>query len=132
GFVTVAKGPAGGVVLRGRIPNSVVRWDRRPSAVYLPPGFQAGGHYPVIFLLHGFPGSPSAFYDSLQLTQVADELISSHRVKPFVAAMPVAGRVAGKRSDEEWAGRRETYRVPDLVPWSESRLPFGTRQSDRA
>jgi enterochelin esterase-like enzyme len=132
GFVPVAKGPAGGVVLKGRIPNSVVRWDRRPSAVYLPPGFQAGGHYPVIFLLHGFPGSPSGFYDSLQLTQIADELISSHRVKPFVAVMPVAGRVAGKRSDEEWAGRWETYLVRDVVPWAESRLTLGTRQSDRA
>ncbi|OLB23691.1 MAG: hypothetical protein AUH17_06135 [Actinobacteria bacterium 13_2_20CM_68_14] len=132
GFVTVAKGPAGGVVLRGRIPNSVVRWDRRPSAVYLPPGFQAGGHYPVIFLLHGFPGSPSGFYDSLQLALVADQLISSHRVKPFVAVMPAAGRVTGKRTDEEWAGPWETYLVRDVVPWAESHLTLGTRQSDRA
>ena len=132
GFVTVAKGPAGGVVLRGRIPNSVVRWDRRPSAVYLPPGFQAGGHYPVIFLLHGFPGSPSGFYDSLQLALVADQLISSHRVTPFVAVMPAAGRVTGKRTDEEWAGPWETYLVRDVVPWAESHLTLGTRQSDRA
>ena len=132
GFVPVAKGPDGGVVLKGRIPNSVVRWDRRPSAVYLPPGFQAGGHYPVIFLLHGFPGSPSGFYDSLQLAQVADHLISSNRVKPFVAVMPVAGRVTGKRSDEEWAGPWETYLVRDVVPWTKLHLTLGTKQSDRA
>ena len=132
GFVPVAKGPDGGVVMSGRIPNSVVRWDRRPSAVYLPPGFQAGGHYPVIFLLHGFPGSPSGFYDSLQLAQVADRLISSNRVKPFVAVMPVAGRVTGKRSDEEWAGPWETYLVSDVVPWTELHLTLGTKQSDRA
>lgn len=132
GFVPVAKGPAGGVVLKGRIPNEVVRWDRRPSAVYLPPGFHAGSHYPVIFLLHGFPGSPSGFYDSLQLAQVADQLISSGRVKPFVAVMPVAGRVTGKRSDEEWAGRWEAYIVQDVVPWAESHLTLGTGQADRA
>jgi enterochelin esterase-like enzyme len=132
GFVPVAKGPSGGVVMKGRIPNTVVTWDRRSSAVYLPPGFQAGGHYPVIFLLHGFPGSPSGFYDSLQLAQVADRLISSHRVKPFVAVMPVAGRVSGKRSDDEWAGRWEEYVVRDVVPWAETHLTLGTHQADRA
>jgi enterochelin esterase-like enzyme len=86
----------------------------------------------VIFLLHGFPGSPSGFYDSLQLALVADQLISSHRVKPFVAVMPVAGRVPAKRTDEEWAGPWETYLIRDVVPWAESHLTLGTRQSDRA
>jgi enterochelin esterase-like enzyme len=132
GFVPVAKGPAGGVVLRGRIPNRSASWDRRRSAVYLPPGFQATSRYPVIFLLHGFPGSPSGFYDSLQLAKVADHLISSHRVAPFVAVMPVAGRVTGKRSDEEWAGQWETYLVRDVVPWADAHLPLQAQQSDRA
>jgi enterochelin esterase-like enzyme len=132
GFAPVAKGPAGGVVLRGRIPNRSVPWDRRRSAVYLPPGFQATSRYPVIFLLHGFPGSPSGFYDSLQLAKVADRLISSHRVAPFVAVMPVAGRVTGKRSDEEWAGSWETYLVRDVVPWADANLPLRGQQADRA
>jgi enterochelin esterase-like enzyme len=132
GFARVAKGPAGGVVLRGRIPNRSVPWDRRRSAVYLPPGFQATSRYPVIFLLHGFPGSPSGFYDSLQLAKVADRLISSHRVAPFVAVMPVAGRVTGKRSDEEWAGSWETYLVRDVVPWADANLPLRAQQADRA
>jgi enterochelin esterase-like enzyme len=132
GFMPVAKGPAGGVVLSGRIPNNSVRWDRRRSAVYLPPGFQAGSRYPAIFLLHGFPGSPSGFYDSLQLAKVADQLISAHRVAPFIAVMPVAGRVTGKRSDEEWAGPWETYLVHDVVPWASGHLPVRTDQADRA
>ena len=132
GFVPVAKGPAGGVVLKGRIPNRTVLWDRRPSAVYLPPGFQAGSRYPVIFLLHGFPGSPSGFYDSLQLAKVADQLISAHGVAPFVAVMPVAGRVTGKRSNEEWAGPWETYLVRDVVPWAAAQLPLQAQQADRA
>jgi enterochelin esterase-like enzyme len=109
-----------------------VRWDRRRSAVYLPPGFQAGSRYPVVFLLHGFPGSPSGFYDSLQLATLADQLITAHRVAPFVAVMPVAGRVRGKRSDEEWAGPWETYFVRDVVPWAAAHLPLRTQQGDRA
>jgi putative tributyrin esterase len=132
GFVPVAKGSAGGVVLKGRIANTFVRLDRRPSAVYLPPGFQAATPYPVIFLLHGFPGSPSGFCDSLQLANIADQLISAHRVKPFVAVMPVAGRVTGKRSNEEWAGPWETYLIRDVVPWAVAHLSASTQQADRA
>jgi enterochelin esterase-like enzyme len=135
GFRQVAKGPDGGVVLRGRIPNRVVRWDRRSSAVYLPPGFGfqvSGARYPVIFLLHGFPGSPSGFYDSLRLAKIADGLIAAHRARPFVAIMPVAGRVTGKRSDEEWAGEWETYLIRDVVPWTTAHLPVSGAESDRA
>lgn len=133
GFVPVAKGPAGGVVLRGRIPNTILPWDHRASAVYLPPGFNATGErYPVIFLLSGFPGSPSGFYDSLRLATAADGLIAAHRTPPFVAVMPVAGRVNGKRSDEEWAGPWETYLVRDVVPWSTAHLSLSDRESDRA
>jgi hypothetical protein len=132
GFVRVAQGPDGGVVLKGRIPNTVVRWDHRASAVYLPPGYQATGkRYPVIFLLSGFPGSPSGFYDSLRLAKIADGLIRASRTRPFVAVMPVAGRLT-KRSDDEWAGRWETYFVRDVVPWANAHLPLSGLQSDHA
>ena len=133
GFIPVAKGPDGGVVLRGRIPNRVVRWDHRSSAVYLPPGYEASGaRYPVIFLLHGFPGSPSGFYDSLRLAKVADGLVAAGGIRPFVAVMPVAGRVTGKRSDEEWVGQWEAYLVRDVVPWAAAHLRLSGSQSDHA
>jgi enterochelin esterase-like enzyme len=131
GFVAVARGPAGGVVLRGRIPNSVVPSDRRASAVYLPPGFHPHGTYRVLFLLHGFPGSPAGFYDSLQLAKIADHLIETGRIASFIAVMPIAGRTTGRRSDEEWAGRWEDYFVRDVVPWADSHLPLSQKQADR-
>jgi enterochelin esterase-like enzyme len=123
GFTKILTGPGGGTVWRGRIPNHLVTSDRRASAVYLPPYFNPQARYPVIYLLHGFPGSPSGFYDSLRLAQVADGLIGRGRIKPFVAVMPVAGRTTGARADEEWAGVWEQHLVSDVVPWTTAHLP---------
>jgi len=38
GWTHVRTGPHGGAVWIGRIPNAVVSWDHRPTAVYLPIG----------------------------------------------------------------------------------------------
>src|SRR5437868_5002467 len=91
GWAEVATGPSGGSVWAGRIPNTFVPADRRPSAVYLPPGYAPDGRYPVVYLLHGMPGSPSSFYRGLHLAAVADGLIASGATAPFIAVMPVAG-----------------------------------------
>jgi enterochelin esterase-like enzyme len=61
----VSTGPDGGLVWQGRIPNTFVRSDHRPSAVYLPPGYDTTRRYPVVYLLHGMRGSPSSYWDSL-------------------------------------------------------------------
>ena len=53
-FTTIGPGPAGGLVVRGVIPGST----GRKSLIYLPPGYPAGAPYPVVYLLHGMPGSP--------------------------------------------------------------------------
>ena len=71
-WTAVAHGPAGGTVWSGRIPNHEVAWDKRASAVYLPPDYSADRRYPVIYLLHGLSGSPSSYYDGLHLADVAD------------------------------------------------------------
>ncbi|HLY93669.1 MAG TPA: alpha/beta hydrolase-fold protein [Gaiellaceae bacterium] len=130
GFIPVSTGPAGGVVWQGRIPNSIVAWDTRPSAVYLPPGFTVNQRYPVVYLLHGMSGSPSSFWDGLQLANVADTLITAG-ARPFIAVMPVAGPVV-HRGQGEWAGVWESYVVKDVVPWVDAHLPTLPRASDRA
>jgi enterochelin esterase-like enzyme len=121
GFTLAAKGPAGGTVLAGRIPNTYVRWDRRRSAVYLPPGYDPSRRYPVIYLLHGMRGSPSSIYDGMRLASVADRLIASGEA-PFIAVMPVAGPVVHPDAGE-WAGVWEDYLVHDVVPWVDEHLP---------
>jgi len=122
GWTHVRTGPDGGAVWIGRIPNQVVAWDRRASAVYLPPGFKSGRRYPVVYLLHGMRGSPSEFWDSLKIADIADGLITSGQAAPFIAVMPVAGPRVDPDGGE-WAGVWERYLVQDVVPWVNATLP---------
>lgn len=116
-----SRGPAGGRVWEGRIPDHFARWDHRPSAIYLPPGYDPTRSYPVIYLLHGMAGNPSSYVDSLKFAEVADGLIRSGKTKPFIAAIPVAGPVVDPNSGE-WAGIWEQYVVNDVVPWVDQHL----------
>jgi enterochelin esterase-like enzyme len=120
-WVPVSRGPDGGVVWEGRIPNREVPSDRRPSAVYLPPGYSAARRYRVVYLLHGMRGSPSSFWDSLRLADVADALIADGRMPPFVAVMPVGGPESDP-DEGEWVGPWEDFVVRDVVPWTDAHL----------
>jgi enterochelin esterase-like enzyme len=131
GWTYVRTGPHGGAVLIGRIPNQVVAWDHRASAVYLPPGFDPTRRYPVIYLLHGMRGAPSEFWDSLKIADVADTLIESASSPPFVAVMPVAGPLVDSDGGE-WAGVWEDYLVRDVVPWVDAHLPTLPGAGNRA
>jgi enterochelin esterase-like enzyme len=125
-FTKIESGPAGGAVLNGLIPGSPTG---RTSLVYLPPGFPRGGPYPVAYLLHGMPGSPWEYTQSLRLATVADGLISTGRARPFIAVMPVAGDTA--RYNGEWTGPWESYLVQSVVPWADSHLPTEARPAGR-
>src|SRR5258708_7459480 len=46
GFAPAGTGPAGGTLLTGTFPGT-----ERPGLVYLPPGFEAGHRYRVVYLL---------------------------------------------------------------------------------
>lgn len=110
--------PGGGSVWSGVIPNRLDRQEG-PSAIYVPPGFSFANRYPVLYLLHGLPGSPSSYFDSLRLGTVFDELIASRRAVPMIVVMPQGPT----RETDEWAGPWESYIVHDVVPWVDAHLP---------
>lgn len=120
-WTAASTGPDGGVVYQGRIPNRFAPSDHRASAIYLPPGYEAGRRYPVVYLLHGMAGSPTSIWDSMHLAAVADGLIASREMKPFVAVMPVAGPTVDPNGGE-WAGVWERYVVKNVVPWVDAHL----------
>jgi enterochelin esterase-like enzyme len=130
GFTQIQQGPAGGTVWQGFVHDPEVAGQRRPVVVYLPPSARFGARYPVLYLLHGFPGSPWELVDGLHLADVADRLIARGRVRPFVAVMPPAG--ATVRFYGEWTGVWEREVVDLIVPWAERHLPVARDAADRA
>jgi len=93
---------------------------RQAVDVYLPPGYASSTRrYPVFYLLHGFPGRPGAFLQTVRLGVVEDVLLARHRVRPFILVMPFGS--TGTFTDKEWVdgirGREDwgTFVTRDLV-----------------
>jgi S-formylglutathione hydrolase FrmB len=94
--------------------------------VYLPPGYATSGRrYPVLYLLHGVPGRPLAFLETVRMGVVEDELVARHRAQPLILVMPFGS--TGTFTDKEWAdgaGRDQrwaTFVWRDLVRVIDSR-----------
>jgi S-formylglutathione hydrolase FrmB len=115
GFALFAVGPHGGTVLEGTFPGSL-----RAGYAYLPPGYTATKRYPVVYLLHGMPGSPSEYLQGTGLLAFADETIAAGRLRPFVAVMPAAG--PAPKYNGEWAGPWEREVVDGVVPFVDTYL----------
>jgi enterochelin esterase-like enzyme len=116
GFTSVAAEPNGGQLFQGQFPGTA-----RPGYVYLPPSFDPATRYPIVYLLHGMPGSPSEYTDGTQLGAFADAQIASGALRPFIAVIPAAG--ADRTYNGEWAGEWETALVDSVVPWVDTSLP---------
>lgn len=75
----------------------------QPVYVYLPPGYSAHPRkrYPVLYLLHGFPGRPLAFLLTVRMGVVEDALVARHQAQPLILVMPYGS--TGTFTDKEWA-----------------------------
>lgn len=106
--------------------------------VYLPNGFEHNttSHYPVVYLLHGFTDTYSAWAEKGQMQTVADELIETGEAVPMVVIMPNAG---GPRTYETWNGyfnmpgwRYEDFFFQELLPQAEAKYRAGGSKEQRA
>lgn len=98
-----------------------------PVYVVLPPGYSnhPAQRYPVLYLLHGFPGQPLAFLNIGQVAAIEATLVAAGRMKPMILVLP-----SGTNSflaDKEWvngilAGNAwDTFVTRDLVKAIDSR-----------
>jgi enterochelin esterase-like enzyme len=127
-----------GTTLRLYVASQALAGRRQPVDVYLPPGYAAHSRrrYPVFYLLHGFPGRPGAFLQTVRAGVVEDVLLAKKRIRPLILVMPFGS--TGSFTDKEWVdGIRpgegwETFVVRDLVRAIDARLRTIPDGTDRA
>ena len=92
--------------------------------VYLPPGYTPGGRrYPVLYLLHGYPGDPTSLIAGVPAGAAEDALLAKHAIRPMILVLP-----SGKPdppTDTAWvdgvglAAGWETFVARDVVGWTD-------------
>jgi enterochelin esterase-like enzyme len=86
-----------------QVPSQALGGRSQDVYVYLPPGYAAHPErrYPVLYLLHGFPGRPLAFLLTVRMGVVEDELVAKGLAQPLILVMPFGS--TGTFTDKEWA-----------------------------
>lgn len=92
-----------GTVQRVLVPSPALGGRRQEAYVYLPSGYaqHPSRRYPALYLLHGFPGRPLAFLETVQMGIVDDALTARHKAQPLILVMPFGS--TGTFTDQEWA-----------------------------
>src|SRR5690349_904964 len=100
---------ARGVVQHIKVASAALGGRSQDVYVYLPPGYAAHPRrrYPVLYLLHGFPGRPLAFLLTVRMGVVEDELVARHEAQPLILVMPFGS--TGTFTDKEWANGLGAY-----------------------
>ena len=68
--------------------NSPTLKMQRRMTIYTPPGYDKGGKYPVLYLLHGAGGDENAWSELGRAAQILDNLIAMGKAKPMIVVMP--------------------------------------------
>lgn len=108
------------------VPSAALGGRQQETYVYLPPGYSASAarRYPVLYLLHGFPGRPLAFITTVQMGVLEDSLTARHRAQPLILVMPFGS--TGTFTDKEWVNGATagngwgTFVTRDLVRYVDS------------
>lgn len=91
-----------GTVERILVASPALGGRRQEAYVYLPSGYarHPRRRYPVLYLLHGFPGRPLAFLETVQMGVIDDAFTAKRRAQPLILVMPFGS--TGTFDDEEW------------------------------
>ena len=73
----------------GRIDHIYLETSTVPSGkveayVWLPPGYSSRKRYPVMYVLHGWPGNPNDYFQKGRIADTAEKLILSGDIQPML------------------------------------------------
>ncbi|MHB8452243.1 MAG: alpha/beta hydrolase, partial [Mycobacteriales bacterium] len=106
----------------------------RSGYVYLPAQYGAPAYahlrFPVLEILHGWPGTPSDVIDFLQATHLYEAELRARRVGPMILVIPDSGGARGQPSQECVNSASgvldDTYLTTDLRSWVLARYRAAT------
>jgi enterochelin esterase-like enzyme len=132
-------GAVRGTVLRETMSAPEVGDASRTVRVYLPPSYAAPDSatraYPVVFLLHGWPGSDGNWFEMGHVPDTADSLIARGAIPEVILVCPngIGGGFFGRSFwIDSYDGRKrvESYVVHGLVGWVDAH--YRTRREPAA
>jgi S-formylglutathione hydrolase FrmB len=135
-----ATGSNKGTVMRLQMAAPSVGESARTVRVYLPPSYSrpeaAQRRYPVVYMLHGWPGSDGNMLEMGHADDTADSLIARGEIPELIMVFPNGGG-AGLFGRSYWINsfdgkkRVADYVTHDLIAWMDSRFRTSARASGR-
>lgn len=115
-----------GLLVRVSIPGTLSGFHARRAEVYLPPAWvqHPAERLPVLFLLHGTPGSPEDWSRSAHADEIADHWAEGHAGRAPILVMPDINGQFWRDSEctDGTAGRLDTYLSLDVPRWVQTHL----------
>lgn len=108
-----------------------------PGYIYLPPGYstQTSRRYPVVYLLHGFPGGSQDWLRAGRAADTLNLLIANRVLPPMIVVAPDVngGRFRDGGCLNALGGPQiTTYLLRDVVGWVDTNLRTYATRSQRA
>ena len=113
--------------------DSPVAGTGRRLHVYLPPNYEKGGNYPVLYLIHGGGDSDESWPSVGRPNFILDNLIAAGQARPMVIVFPngsIHGNLQQVKDPDQDPFTPELLTV--IIPYIESHYHVSTSPDDRA
>jgi enterochelin esterase-like enzyme len=139
GQVPTGGGGTGSQVVQVVIGAPTLDVPARAAYVYLPRGYDspanASRRYPVVYLLHGYPGGPLDWFRAVPTQQIMDAMLADHLIQPMIVVAPNAN--GGWMQDSEMLNQVggpqvETYLTRTVVGYIDAHFRTVAGRAGRA